>query len=473
MEFYLFRTHPDNLKQLTDISAIETLSPSPLILKNDNNILKYSVEDRRSQHFTYKSDKPVVFYSDPRTYKAAKNNGERMQYIRSEAKKLHPKTANQVDFMYAIFIQHLYGEYIPKDENHQYDNLYSLEKPLKILDNLSDEQTIIKWLEGKSKVTIDKIISLPDEHNYIKIQQRLVNEGFLSGVSLSNIYLSRGQYRRAVETLEKIKQTSKFKATEEQYNFITEPFFDFKKQNHSYLAGVKPTIKFEHRNVKSITIETQRIDTKKFINNLENLGLSSLNISSKNILDNKKEINLKQYFTTDIQTFKQNISKHEPYTNHTSSFTLPITKPGTYLVSVKTKDNKKVQTVITLDNIVTTVHNTNKGIQIHTLDAKTGKPIQGAKVKLIGLLRNKSRGEQISTSTLTGLSDKSGSFFVKIDKLDLLKNWIIHTSYSEDHSYTKPESLYPLLDRDNSPVKAVILTDKPIYKQGDTINIKG
>ena len=535
LDFLMFNTDPWMLNQLTDISELLTLTPELVTqiavgLKNSKqhnksyNVLLPNIEgsentkDNQTDNQTdnqaenqryhkkhpkpynhrssprYSTENPVTFHSIPDSFKAAKNDGQRMQFIRSEAKKTHAKTSQQADFMYAMFIQLQYGEYHPTKRADNYNNNIDIET----LSKLTDEQTIIKWQTIKTSKYSDKIITLPDEHNHIKIQQRLVKENFLSGVLLSNIYLTRGQNKRAVELLESIKKKKLLNAADRQHKHLSDPYFTFDTQSHSYLAGKKPTIHFKHRNVTSLELKAERIDTKRFIQDIERISHQDLNnsktydhTSSKELLEHAKKINLDSYLTSEVKTFKLSTKDVEPYTNHSDSLTLPLTSSGTYLLTATLEDEKTIKTIITLDTIVATVHNTKDGIQVSVLDAKTGTPLSGATVKLISLKKGNKRllprindpfdddddyKKDPTFSTIKAITKEDGSVIIYKSRFSHNKEWIIHASHNGQHCYTKPEKLYALYTEEEhreEALKCVILTDKPIYNSGDQIHIKG
>ena len=174
LDFLLIQTHPEMLEQLTKIDGLsrpKTLAKSGLsdekiskyleelnesekmvrdllppigssIESNSENTLfnDFSPQHRESNYYDnekiFNDKKPLKFHLSPLTFAQAKNDGERMQFIRAQARELHEKTRKKVDFMYALYIQKIYGEYIP----------YVREGEKNILHKLTDDQVVLQWV---------------------------------------------------------------------------------------------------------------------------------------------------------------------------------------------------------------------------------------------------------------------------------------------------------------------------------------
>lgn len=129
---------------------------------------------------------------------------------------------------------------------------------------------------------------------------------------------------------------------------------------------------------------------------------------------------------------------------------LPI---GHYVASYKIGDNPKINQLIQVSNIVAYTGMTERDVLVWTIDKQNNVPLQGAVVNYAG--------KEIET-------DKDG--LAVISNINNLENDKKHLtiSYKEETLVVKTETF----DQDNY-YDAYIYTDKPLYKETDTINIWG
>lgn len=240
---------------------------------------------------------------------------------------------------------------------------------------------------------------------------------------------------------------------------IEQPRVDFNAQSTAY-PGDKIPLKLEHQNIDSLVLYIFK-SPKEYP---KNKGLREL-IKD----DYYKQIRKLDLFLTDKKDHQartteyllEEIEKGGDYllfaTNNKSDFNKALASDSLWQVL------PKAQHTLLVSEIMVSTEKNDEGIQFFVTNYKTGQPIADAKVSVYF-----NRNFQIlpETPNRMGRTDKLGRYFAKVNQ----ENVYYEVNYNESevsssdyvYNYTYEESKY----------KAKVITDRAIYRPGQTVHYK-
>ncbi|WP_428740899.1 alpha-2-macroglobulin family protein [Tenacibaculum sp.] len=243
---------------------------------------------------------------------------------------------------------------------------------------------------------------------------------------------------------------------------------------------------------QQITTESLSLLSEKFVptntssrilvtyNNIEKLHFSAFKITPKQ-LEELQKFHKEQDRVTFIKKLKKTTSWHsvlrneKDYLQHTTEVVVPKLTQGNYLIVAHKTAILNATDLYVIANLQVTnlvlVENNNDGIRTYqVVDRNTGKPIKNAKL----LLENKpSRyGKKIHELLTT---DKNG--FASYESNNNHSNVYITVTTKVDSAIFGDYFLYkhqetPGVDDDFIKIKPFILTDRSIYRPGQTVYFK-
>jgi hypothetical protein len=143
------------------------------------------------------ADGNPVYYRVPKSYEAAKSDGERWRWMLAQAAEFDPAVRSEADLLFADFLREQFGVQtmaylgIPfRDDDRQDEKAGTF-----ALHTLGDGETIARLATGVKR------FQLPDEFNWIKIYQRVAARGKntwgeQARDALADVYEDRRQYER-------------------------------------------------------------------------------------------------------------------------------------------------------------------------------------------------------------------------------------------------------------------------------------
>ncbi|MDR2344630.1 MAG: alpha-2-macroglobulin [Planctomycetaceae bacterium] len=485
---------------------------SPLSLTDISKLPDYSDNDQ--QYFqSYTNFTPVdkdnnpIFYEEPETFESAKNNTERWRWALAQAARICPEK-----YLVPVLLKRAefnHAKFGTTTLDNSVSNIYPLE-------SLSDTETIAQTAGGIKRFT------LPDDHNFIKLYREAYNaatrqQKYEIGMSLANIYQDRQQYVKAAEVLNKIiKDLENDKSIELKYcrqhlDQIIGNRGIFTKEG-SEVNCLNANLRLVFRNGKKVTFTAREINIKKCINDLKQYYTS---IEKHNHGEDQdyyyKLINptrLLQFFcnTNDDQTYLDPVSKKIlktkqfynqyvskeaavqweqeliPAKNHFDADTIvqvPIKKAGLYLIESKMENGNKDSVIVWLNDTAIIQKITDDHINYLVVDLETSNPIKNAQVELCYCYNSDS---YMYHKYDTNKTDKNGiakfdktEIKGKTKKLHISENLVIAST--ADGKFTVLGMPWIQLTNNNNEInnrtKCFVITDRPVYRPKDKVQIKG
>ncbi len=414
-------------------------------------------------------DGTPVYYSVPSSWDAAKNDGERMRW--AFARCAETGGAKRL----ADLGRWLAGQFDFKSVNHQIRREYlSRDAYLEYLYGLKDNETMAELADGVRRLT------LPEDQNYIRILKEAGAYHELAG-----IYAARAQFEKAAEYYRKSDENTAKRITGE-YGSI-KPFTVLS-------AGTAPRMEYTYRNAKSARIVIRKADTRKAVKKmLETMKTGKGNHHSAYDLAVKQvegETDWSDCIGEIIADYTVPLTPKPHHWDNVEYMDLPLKEPGAYLVRVIPGNAEEhwVESLVWLTPVIMTSQGgfNNDTVQQFILSNPDGTPVSGAKVHMEKYCTYYAQNPEqikafggktkIKQETREYTSGKDGSFLVPVRDFRTEDRYGIHNTNSlmllqDERNLTwMPVHFQYRYSRGNMDYeRTFIITDRPIYKPGDTV----
>ncbi|MGL4595260.1 MAG: alpha-2-macroglobulin family protein [Thermoguttaceae bacterium] len=458
------------------------------------------------------SDGNPVFYYIPESWETAKNDGERWRWALQQCDELAPTLLAETLNRRALFNQMQFGEQtLQSFQNYQFfqnRNEDSVARTTDILslETLADSETIANLATGIKRFT------LPDEFNYIKLYQKIAelkNKHRAVGalLSLAEIAQNRLQFPKAAEYLQKIidKYPKQSYSAKEQLAQIVQNWGRFNPTG-SKVAGTDATLQYTFRNGKQVTFTANEIKMNTLLDDIKaylkskptQLDWSKTRIDQigyqlvfgPNGDGNSVSGFRKKYLGKEVAKWSLDLEPAAKHFDRTTEVDVPIKKAGAYLVKAEMEGGNTEYIVLWLSDTAIVQKQLDNEIMYYLCDAKTGTPLPESDLDFFGYAQewkqiqeanNRQRQEIIwhfddfATKTndfgIAFLSDKR-----KDSNTNFGYNWLVTTGAEKGDrfAYLGFNSIWfgSRYDADYNETKAFIITDRPVYKPKDTVEIK-
>jgi uncharacterized protein YfaS (alpha-2-macroglobulin family) len=437
-----------------------------------------------------------VFYQLVDKFAAATNDGERWRALLEEMVKAEPSRRNDERMTRAQFLHSQFGvqtmaEYrilLARETNDD-----SSDRPQTwALDTLGEDETIARLATGIKR------FKLPDEHNFIKLYQQVVDDAPAedhdhriqnSAVALANIFQDRRQYPRAVHYWQEAIKRSEGdvrKNYEAQLQQIVGNWGQFEGVA-TQPAGRGATFEFRFRNAKSVEFVANEINIRKLLDdvkaylksNPKQLDWQRMNVSEIGYrLVNEDQ---KQYVGAEVARWTLPLEPREKHFDKRITVSTPLQKAGAYLVTAKVADGNKSNIVLWLaDTAIVRKPMPDKSFY-YVADAVTGAPLAKANVEFFAFRQRHIDGNRytIDTKDFAELTDANGQAFLPLPKdadgRQREFQWIAvattragRLAYLGFHNVWRAE----YLDAQYNEIKTFAITDRPVYRPGQTVEFK-
>lgn len=450
----------------------------------------------------------VIFYHTPASWNAAKNDGERMQWLLSAAIQANPELKDQVHLSTAVWSCNLFS-YSNTDAEQK--DVYGPGNAGMVANinpsELKQNQTVIKT-DRTTKEQFN-IITLPTDYDFIRIASLVSPKTqpeyyYQANILIANEFLARNQRPAAVDTLKKALQTLTTqtdkkqdaknyqhieKALKEKIADITEPNGTFDLDKRTLLAGNQVSVSFLYRNATEAQITARPINMRRWQEDRMSklLNASKTDKSLRNQLFSFRRNFIKNllhdssyscYLGEKITGQTISLPSGNDHLNHIAQIPIPSNKPGWYLLTVTLNNGYQFHRLLTLTDMVLTRRSVSEGNLWFLADATTGAPIKGATLRFIRYQQRKT----LKKREITGVTDNNG---IMIEKLP--PNNSDEGNYDgfiglviKGNSYILPTSEWnsgeTLLEPNGKASESrscLFLTSQTVYRPAQTAHLKG
>ncbi len=458
---------------------------------------RYPGQQEKPQGMPLGPDGRPHFMQTPAAYAADLGDGLKIRFLLAEVQQLDT-SANRDDAARAIFRQamicrSLYGPDVVEawnNEGTQYDRFgHPLPKapeenpPAKKIWELGDDEAIA-IAGGRLQV-----VTLPPEESPLALLKKIETECPKSSSVPEAMYArglyhqSRQQFPEAIADYQRLitarPDEKRSKDAQAQIALIHQPGVVL-EQTGIQLAGVKPGLAFQARNVTEVRFTARKFDLMGYVN-------ESLDHPTQNNFQRINNISWQLFqdddwrkFTGDtVATWKETGLRNEANRIEEGKTDAPITEPGAYIVEARVTGKGEGTRVLVFLTDLAIVHKNllNKGL-IYFTDARTGQPIAHKEVRVIETWaqydqpRQTNRFHVIETHPTT---DAQGALEYKRIEPNYGSdvNAIISDgkggmafSFFQGWNEWDPGDGY-----ENGP-RSYVITDRPVYRPGSTVKFR-
>lgn len=432
-----------------------------------------------TEHSSYQSSSAPVsedggplLHSVPESLDQATTDGERLRYCLSQAAQSE-RLSGQAKLQWARFVESQFSVATLREFqwlgswNQSEDNTSERLQ----LTSLSDSETLAELATGIER------FSLPDDYHHIALYRELVDqaagrESQRALQALANIYLNRRQYDRAIEVL-KLGQEREYPFADSMLASIIDPRLRLEPLP-PIVADSKAQLPITIRNAQRVELTLQPLDLERLYRELKvaaGRGQWSQVTNPNHLL---RDDAITNYFVGEAVTWSEDVDCPDNHWNVLHEATLPATAGGLYFVTAEaTADDKpphRTMQFVWVQGHVLSRKVMKDGQHMYMVsDAASGKPT-AATVELFGRVR-KGRTTRVDNRVLrvdqrgwNAIKLPDGTRWTAVARVDGEISAIIEN----DHTYNAGRWRENALNE----TTAFCVTDRPIYRPGDTVNVK-
>jgi len=449
-------------------------------------------------------DDQPVYYTVPRTFSEAANDGQRWRWCLTQAAELDPGRRDRVRLEFADFLRSQFGVQTMAYYGRQFNwndvaapQSGESERPETgtfALHTLGENETIARLATGVRR------FALPEEFNFVKIYRDLADDadavragpGLDALMRLAEVFENRRQYPKAAECCRRLIDV---------YRRMHTPDADAQVENWqrrlaqivgnwgqfepvmNQPAGQGATVEFRFRNGRQVTFTAREIRVEKLLEDVKayiksrppQVDWNKVNLADVGFrLVHRGE---RQYVGREVARWTLGLAPRPDHFDKRVTVTTPLSKPGAYLLTATMADGNTSQIVLWLSDVAIVKKPLDEKNYYYVADAVTGRPIPGANVEFFGFRQEHVQDRQYHTriSQFAERTDAQGQ--VISDSMDVPRDyqWLIIARTEEGRfGYLGFSHVWYSRHRDQEykATKVFTITDRPVYRPKQTVHFK-
>jgi len=441
-----------------------------------------------------------VFFALPATCEAAANDGERWRALLDEAERHHAPMAPQILQQRAEFAYRLYGVQTlqefnwffrqPPSDGETRDAAFALH-------TLGDDETIARLAGGIKRFT------LPEDWNFVAMYTLMANDKQSAGIAmdrLAGIHENRRQYARAAAVLRQYiakHGDDRHQTWQKRLDQIIKPWARIEAAP-GVTAGTAATVAVRFRNGERVTLEVRRVrlallldDVRQYLaGNPGELDYEKMRIG--NIGHRLIHQDEKKYLGEKVAQWTEVLQPLPDHADRVVTLTTPVKDAGAYLLTVRMQDGNRGSVMLWVEDTVIAEKQMAGKTLYYVADALTGDPVSGATVDFFGYDRRyldarvaTGRRLNIETRRFAAKTDADGMVVPDVGEDARRFEWLV-TASLRDPSAAPDETAHARFafldfsrfgwrtrhDPDYDQSRAFVITDRPVYRPGQTAKFK-
>lgn len=432
-----------------------------------------------------------VFYMTPKSFQAAKNDGERWRFLLNKLGSYSEEEKQNSLMLWADFLWQQFGvqtmAYTQWFQGHGNRNDSNKEAGFFQLNTLSDSETIAKLASGIKRFKLSK------EQSFIRAYQQLEKSGRHAEVALerlATIYENRKQLDTAASYWQQaINRFGSSGSRQKRLDQIVGDWAGFEPSQIQAAGDDANSVLLRYRNAASVSLSIYKLDVKKYLEDMK----SHLASNPKNMEWNKLQLSQigyqilrkkeKQYLGRKVKSWTQALMPAANHYDRRAKIDLPKGISGAYLLRATLANGNTSNIVVWNTKSLIIKKPVPNGNLYYVADSITGEPIKSAKLHFYGYAQEwqrsrtkESRGHyQTLIKRFAAQTNAVGQVILDSDKMSSHYQWLVHTDVQQDgFSVLGFNSVwYPSLSRrklDNA--KAYTITSQPVYRPEQTVKFK-
>ena len=455
---------------------------------------------RESSHAPVDEQGHPVYYTVPKGFEAAANDGQRWRWCLEQAIELDPQQAASVRLELAGFLRAQFGVETLAQWSWFFgrDSSGTDESGVYALHTLGEDETIARLATGIKR------FKLPDEFNYIRIYQQVAEggpaaqiPGLLSKllresgssipalearVALAEEFENRRQYPRAAEWWRKCIEISGDAEYRNRLRQIEGNWGRF-EGTMTQPAGQGAAVEYRFRNGRSVQFTAQEInvqqlleDVKQYLKSRPNeLDWEKVNISDLGyrLVEGKRE----KYVGREVANWTLPLEPREKHFDKQVTVRTPLQKAGAYWLTARMQGGNTCHIVVWVADTVIAKKPLDGKTLYYVADAVDGRPLAKTNVEFFGYRQEhrSARIFQILTKQYAEFTDGDGQVVLGAEQQPRDYQWLI--------TATTPEGRLAYLgftgvwsgrwrEAEYRAIKVYAVTDRPVYRPAQKVHFK-
>ena len=443
-----------------------------------------------------KDDKPI-YHTRPKTWAAAKTDGQRWRWAMLQAVEFAPSLRDIVDYKFASFLKAQfgvesmgsYGRYFsnwhrpqpqPRDDGKK-DKSGTFE-----LHTLGDNETIARLAIGIRR------FKLPNEYNFIRIFKKLSDKKGSYAQSamgqLCSTFENRRQYPLAAdywrENIKKFGDNSnKYKA--KRLKQIIDSWGVF-EPIMTQPAGKGATVEYRFRNGNKVHFEAHAIKVEQLLSDVKAYLKSNPQTGDwqktqiRSIGYRLVAKNEAKYIDKKVAGWDLDVKPRDGHFDKRITVSTPLQKAGAYLLTAKMADGNMSRIIIWVADTAIVKKPLNGKSWYYVADAVSGKPLAKANVEFFGwwrkyVGRNGKRKYDTLTKNFSEFTDADGQITLDATQMPRNYQWVAIARTKEGRlAYLGFSRVWygRHYDSQYNQRKTFVMTDRPVYRPKQKVNFK-
>ncbi len=485
------------MQSLTDFSALPDFTPQ----EHGRRFGRY----RERSYASVDEQGSPVYYSVPKSFEEAKNDGERWRWcleqaVESDPKRIGRALLNRADFSLPLYSEETLAGY----DFFRNDRIDPVEKQASIwsLETLDDTETIARLATGIKRFAI------PDEFHYLALFKKVLDVGTESEKIYALERLARsaqnrrqfdkaaGYWKRLIEEFPNPKEDRRdsWQASLDQ---IEKNWGRF-EPTPSKVAGTDAELRYVFRNGKKVDLTATEIDVEKLLADVKEylkskpkqLDWQRLQIEhiGWQLVAGKEGNDLRRkYLGKEVCRWSIDLQPAEKHFDREEKISVPIKKSGAYLVKAEMDAGNTEYVVLWLNDTAIVQKQLDKSNLYFVADAATGKPISSQAAEFFGYKMEwkssprpagRQRRENVpdwSFKEFSSQTDADGQIILDEHRLGTGMNWLVTVKNADGRfAHLGFDNVWfsQQFDEQYKQVKAFFISDRPVYRPKDKVEFK-
>lgn len=436
-----------------------------------------------------------VLYRVPESWEAAKSDGERWRWLLERFAATGEQARREADLTFAIFLEEQFGVQTlgsirgrPRDDAETRNSILTRH-------TLREDETIARLATGVRRFT------LPEGFRYIGILRNVAAGPPADGPAaaavarLATIFNNRDQHEAAAAVLR--EGLARLGNGDSPHREFWQRQLDQIVKNWCRIdgtrlqaAGTGAKIGLVFRNGRAASFRARRIDYRLLLQDLKDYlksnpqSLDYSRISLDNIGWSILEENRRKYIGAEVAKWETGLTPAEGHRDRYVEINTPLQSPGAYFVEATIQDGNTVGCVVWVTDTAIVSRPGRDERQYYVMDAATGLPVAGATLEFFGYRmepvegRNRTgrRNVNILTRNFAETAGENGEYFASAEVLSRSDwQWMVIASTREGrlaHLGFNRIWLSDVQDLPRTESKVFLITDRPVYRPGQTVHFK-
>lgn len=271
------------------------------------------------------------------------------------------------------------------------------------------------------------------------------NESSLAAYKIGTTLEDRlGLLKEALEAYKQVSGSYQAKS-QQRITRLTTPQLEIVTER-KFRSDERPVVKLTTRNIEKLTVKVYRIDMTDYFRKMHLAsGVETLDIA---LID------------ADHQ-FEHAVGSYEPFRRIDQDVSIPMDGPGVTAVTVAS-DEHEATTMLVVSDLDVIVKSSRNELFLFAENMRTGRPVDGVSVLV-------SDGDQVFAEELTGRDGILQKSFEQLADVSDLRVFAIH----EGHMASTVTNLDGLDFAVGLTPRGYLYTDRPAYRAGQLVNVKG